>query len=234
MSNRGFAVFCLLVAGAVYAVRGEQKPTQQAQRSQVVKQIAIPLETPKLDLQANEKSLAVPKPQAKAGSSIAQPFLGGFTPRRMFIGGSKVNVRGVPGKNAKLVAQLQAGTELNVIAVKEGWSQIKTRDGKVTGWVSSNFLTTRKALPQSPLVTKPKTTAPVKLVPPKINRSAVVSQIIAFSIQNYTGNCPCPYNTMRNGRSCGGRSAYNRPGGQSPLCFPQDVTEEMIRQWKSR
>nr|WP_312795593.1 SOS response-associated peptidase family protein [Tianweitania sp.] len=24
---------------------------------------------------------------------------------------------------------------------------------------------------------------------------------------------------MRNGRRCGGRSAYNRPGGRSPVCY---------------
>jgi hypothetical protein len=25
---------------------------------------------------------------------------------------------------------------------------------------------------------------------------------------------------MRNGRACGGRSAYSRPGGAAPLCYP--------------
>jgi hypothetical protein len=28
--------------------------------------------------------------------------------------------------------------------------------------------------------------------------------------------CACPDDTMRNGRACGGRSAYSRPGGASP------------------
>lgn len=31
--------------------------------------------------------------------------------------------------------------------------------------------------------------------------------LIRESIDNYPGRCPCPYNAMKNGRSCGGRSA---------------------------
>src|SRR5262249_17588634 len=58
--------------------------------------------------------------------------------------------------------------------------------------------------------------------------------LIRQSQATYSGNCPCPYNTMRNGRACGGRSAYSRPGGQSPLCYPGDVTPEMIKQWRKQ
>ena len=58
--------------------------------------------------------------------------------------------------------------------------------------------------------------------------------IIKESLQSYPGNCPCPYNTMRNGRRCGGRSAYSRPGGYSPLCYPKDVTDQMVRDYRAR
>ncbi|HEX8193232.1 MAG TPA: hypothetical protein VF552_10055 [Allosphingosinicella sp.] len=54
-------------------------------------------------------------------------------------------------------------------------------------------------------------------------------RIIRESIAAYSGSCPCPYNTDRAGRSCGGRSAYSRPGGAAPICYPADVTPEMIR-----
>ena len=37
--------------------------------------------------------------------------------------------------------------------------------------------------------------------------------MIKESIDGYPGNCPCPYNTARNGSRCGKRSAYNRAGG---------------------
>lgn len=35
----------------------------------------------------------------------------------------------------------------------------------------------------------------------------VKKAIIQESISNYPGNCPCPYNSARNGSRCGGRSA---------------------------
>lgn len=58
------------------------------------------------------------------------------------------------------------------------------------------------------------------------------SRIIEDSIRTYAGNCPCPFNTMRNGRRCGGNSAYSRPGGQRPLCFADDVSAAMIDRYR--
>ncbi len=58
--------------------------------------------------------------------------------------------------------------------------------------------------------------------------------IIKESIQQYPGNCPCPYNVARNGSSCGRRSAYSRAGGYSPLCYDKDVTINMVKEWRER
>jgi hypothetical protein len=58
--------------------------------------------------------------------------------------------------------------------------------------------------------------------------------LVEQSIRNYSGNCPCPYNTMRNGRRCGGNSAYSRPGGASPLCYPSDVSDAMVEDYRQR
>lgn len=58
---------------------------------------------------------------------------------------------------------------------------------------------------------------------------AVKQEMINRSINSYSGNCPCPYSVMRNGRSCGGRSAYSRPGGHSPLCYETDITDEQAK-----
>jgi len=57
---------------------------------------------------------------------------------------------------------------------------------------------------------------------------------IQQSISGYSGSCPCPYNRDRGGRRCGGRSAYSRPGGASPLCYDNDVTDEMINDYRRR
>lgn len=58
--------------------------------------------------------------------------------------------------------------------------------------------------------------------------------LIQESIDSYPGNCPCPYNTARNGSSCGRRSAYSRGGGYSPLCYPKDVTAQMIKEYRQQ
>ncbi len=53
----------------------------------------------------------------------------------------------------------------------------------------------------------------------------IKKEIIQQSIASYPGNCPCPYNTARNGSSCGARSAWSRAGGYAPMCYPSDVSK---------
>jgi hypothetical protein len=60
------------------------------------------------------------------------------------------------------------------------------------------------------------------------------TMIIQNSIANYSGNCPCPYSMARNGSRCGGRSAYSKPGGASPICFPTDVSQQMVSSFRAR
>lgn len=56
--------------------------------------------------------------------------------------------------------------------------------------------------------------------------------VIRASIETYPGPCPCPYSVMRNGRPCGARSAYSRPGGYAPLCYPADVGAAEIEAYR--
>jgi len=63
---------------------------------------------------------------------------------------------------------------------------------------------------------------------------AVAQMLIRESIARYSGPCPCPYSTMRNGRRCGDWSAWSKPGGAEPLCYRRDVTDAMIRAWRAR
>lgn len=58
--------------------------------------------------------------------------------------------------------------------------------------------------------------------------------LIKQSLAGYPGNCPCPYNVDRAGRSCGARSAYSKPGGRAPLCYSHDVTDAMIAEFRKR
>lgn len=57
--------------------------------------------------------------------------------------------------------------------------------------------------------------------------------IIEQSIRNYSGNCPCPYSRDRAGRKCGKRSAYSKPGGANPICYPSQVTQDMIEDYRA-
>jgi hypothetical protein len=66
----------------------------------------------------------------------------------------------------------------------------------------------------------------------RLSDAQIKQILIDESIAAYSGNCPCPYSTMSNGRKCGRRSAYSRPGGEAPLCYPKDVTAEMVQAWR--
>jgi hypothetical protein len=59
-------------------------------------------------------------------------------------------------------------------------------------------------------------------------------RLIKQSIRSYPGNCPCPYNLASNGSRCGGRSAYSRPGGHSPLCYARDVSDQRVQQYREQ
>jgi len=63
--------------------------------------------------------------------------------------------------------------------------------------------------------------------------AAIRQKIVRASIESYSGNCPCPYNTDRAGRSCGRRSAYSRPGGYSPKCYASDVTAAEVKAYRA-
>src|SRR5215470_9791701 len=55
-----------------------------------------------------------------------------------------------------------------------------------------------------------------------LTAAAIAAILVQASRSQYhaTGRpCACPDDLMRNGRTCGGRSAYSRPGGASPLCY---------------
>ncbi|MFN1835134.1 hypothetical protein AB2B38_007730, partial [Balneola sp. MJW-20] len=58
--------------------------------------------------------------------------------------------------------------------------------------------------------------------------------IIRQSISSYSGNCPCPYNADRAGRRCGGRSAYSRAGGYSPICYVNQVSKTQIVSFRAK
>jgi len=65
----------------------------------------------------------------------------------------------------------------------------------------------------------------------------IADRIIQESRAAYyaTGHpCACPDDLARNGSLCGGRSAYSRPGGSEPKCYPKDVTKTEINAYRAQ
>lgn len=74
----------------------------------------------------------------------------------------------------------------------------------------------------------------IAATPAAAQSDAIIRQkIIKASIAAYPGNCPCPYNSDRAGRSCGRRSAWNRAGGYAPKCYPADISAAEVKAYRA-
>jgi len=61
----------------------------------------------------------------------------------------------------------------------------------------------------------------------------VRKRMIDESIAAYHGACPCPDSKNRSGRKCGKNSAYSKPGGQAPLCYPEDIPDDQVDKYRN-
>ena len=61
-----------------------------------------------------------------------------------YVSGSRVNLRQGPGTGNAVVAQVTFGTEAEVLESQNGWHQIRTADGLVSGWIFSKFLSEQR------------------------------------------------------------------------------------------
>jgi hypothetical protein len=97
--------------------------------------------------------------------------------------------------------------------------------------------------PSSP--TPSKAELPDKSVRPDTKRkievvltaAAIAAIIVQTSRDQYHAGgrpCACPDDRARNASACGGRSAYSRPGGAAPLCYPTDITAAMIESYRQK
>lgn len=142
-------------------------------------------------------------------------------PEVRYVIASSLNIRTAPNANGDVIGKLQNGHQVSILRRENGWLLIQPASG-TEGWISEQYTSSTR---EEPTASQP---AQALLSAPAPDRDTIVQKVIERSIRNYSGSCPCPYNTMRNGRRCGGNSAYSKPGGRSPTCFPSDVTEAMI------
>jgi hypothetical protein len=136
-------------------------------------------------------------------------------------------------------ASLSNAPTLTTTASRSGLAQPAAFGGPMA------LASTPDPAPRSPSGPQPATKAglPDKPVGPDTKRkvetaltaAAMAAIIVQASRDQYHAGgrpCACPDDTMRNGRACGGRSAYSRPGGAAPLCYPSDVTAAMIEAYR--
>jgi hypothetical protein len=68
-----------------------------------------------------------------------------------------------------------------------------------------------------------------------LNDTQIRQRIIQQSVRAYLAighPCACTCGLTRQGSPCGVRSAYTRPGGARPICYPSDVNDQMISDWR--
>lgn len=122
----------------------------------------------------------------------------------------RANMRAEPSTKSKVITVIDQGQLVKILNVRGDWYSIEYRNR--VGWISSSLLTNEKpAIKTTQSATRE---LPARAVAPvRQSRSGQPSR------QPYVGTCDCPYDLMRNGRLCGGRSAYSRPGGRNPQCY---------------
>lgn len=150
------------------------------------------------------------------------------TKQTLYVTASSLRLRDGPGTNHARIGSFPRGSALSTDGSRSGsWVRVHS-EGGATGWMHSDYLDAR-----APPKTQPNP-ANVRVAPRNQGPSdaEIRKQIIRSSIAGYSGSCPCPYNVDRAGRRCGGRSAYSRPGGASPICYPADVSDRMVANWR--
>lgn len=145
-----------------------------------------------------------------------------------FVTGNRVAFRAGPSTDDDIIDRFDNGRQVHLIEQSGDWSHVRDQLTQRDGWVASRFLAER----QKPRDEKPsKKTSKAKereISVPTIPDSTIIQRIIAESLASYPSSCACPYNRDRGGRRCGKRSAYSKPGGYAPICYPQDVSKAMI------
>jgi hypothetical protein len=91
--------------------------------------------------------------------------------------------------------------------------------------LGSSVYAQTKAPNQNPSPAERSAMSDAQIVQAIIGRSRAMRQI--------QEPCACPDDRDRDGRICGRNSAYHKHGKRAPLCFPRDVTPQMIKDFRA-
>ena len=152
-----------------------------------------------------------------------------ITGRTQYVAGQTVALRADPKAKAVILDRYESGQAVEVLGRSGEWTHVRHALTQRGGWVQAKRL--RDEPPAADVEAKPD--APQAKVSPTLSAAAIAKLLIEQSIAEYPGPCACPYQSARNGSSCGKRAAYVRPGGYAPLCYAKDVTPEMIAAYRA-
>lgn len=170
-------------------------------------------------------------PSAGASDTVTAPlgFLSTSGTETVEVSADRLRMRTGPSSSAGVVATLGRGTAGRVLRQEGSWALVRLADSR-EGWLHRRYLSaqgtaeppTRPRVEERALIAPPPRRA-IPFAPPARQRAAVSRPQASGPVRDArTGICDCPYDRMRNGRLCGGRSAYSRPGGRSPKCYAGD------------
>ncbi len=190
--------------------------------------VSLPSEPP--PKRADPAALAS-RPRDTQKPELPTPVASPETARR-YVQGSGVAFRETPSSQGKILDRFDKGRRVGLVETGDGWSRVRDELTQKEGWVASRFLTMAVKQEEQP---RSEANSPQKLPQlkvPVLPDTTIIQRIIANSLNSYSGSCACPYSTDRGGRKCGSRSAYSKPGGYAPVCYPQDVTAAMIEAFR--
>lgn len=164
---------------------------------------------------------AIDAPSAPPAEAPARRLTEPDHPSTLYVSGHKVPMRDAANAKSQVLDRLGPGQAVTVLEQQTDWVRVRHGLTQREGWIQAKRL---RDAPPVEEAEKPKAPS----VGLTLSAAAIAKLLIAESIAQYPGPCACPYQSARNGSSCGRRAAYVRPGGYSPLCFAKDVTPEMV------
>ncbi len=60
---------------------------------------------------------------------------------------------------------------------------------------------------------------------------SIEQEVVNWAIANYNGACPCPFSLDNFGNQCGDQSAWVLKALNAPVCYPSEVTSDMIAKY---
>ncbi|RWQ29769.1 MAG: SH3 domain-containing protein, partial [Mesorhizobium sp.] len=116
----------------------------------------------------------------------------------------------VPDTGARIITTLPLGDLVQTNGQQGDWYNVTV--SARNGWIHGDYLSEAKPV---------ELTSTTPVAPAAASDDGTVSEHASGDPVRdaVVGRCDCPYDLMRNGRLCGGRSAYSKPGGRSPVCY---------------